>query len=69
MNEDQALKHCRGILKKNNLHPLKKLGRGAFSFVFSVEKIELKSANNEVYSVKCISKKQFSQKPYLIKYI
>lgn len=46
MIEDQAIKHCREILKKNNLHPLKKLGKGAFSFVFSVEKIELKSTEN-----------------------
>jgi hypothetical protein len=30
------------VLKKNNLHPLKKLGRGGFSVVFLVEKIELK---------------------------
>lgn len=63
------MKQCREILKKNNLHPLKKLGKGAFSFVFSVEKIELKSADNEVYSVKCINKKQFAKKPYLVKYI
>ena len=69
MIEDQAIKQCKQILKKNNLHPLKKLGKGAFSFVFSVEKIELKSADNEVYSVKCINKKQFSKKPYLVKYI
>ncbi len=34
---DEALiKNCREILKKNNLHPLKKLGRGAFSIVFLV---------------------------------
>ncbi len=67
--EDMLLKHCRDTLKKNNLHPLKKLGKGAFSFVFSVEKIELKSPENEVYSVKCINKKQFAKKPYLVKYI
>lgn len=40
--EEQAIKHCREVLKKNNLHPLKKLGRGGFSVVFLVEKIELK---------------------------
>ena len=67
--EEQTAKQCREILKKNNLHPLKKLGKGAFSMVFSVEKIELKSPDNEVYSVKCIHKKQFSKKPYLVKYI
>lgn len=67
--EDALLKHCKDTLKKNNLHPLKKLGKGAFSFVFSAEKIELKSPENEVYSVKCINKKQFAKKPYLVKYI
>lgn len=48
---------------------MRRLGKGAFSFVFSVEKIELKSAENEVYSVKCINKKQFLKKPYLVRYI
>lgn len=67
--EETLLKHCKDTLKKNNLHPLKKLGKGAFSFVFSAEKIELKSPENEVYSVKCINKKQFAKKPYLVKYI
>lgn len=67
--EEPILKHCKDTLKKNNLHPLKKLGKGAFSYVFSVEKIELKSPENEVFSVKCINKKQFAKKPYLVKYI
>lgn len=37
--EDAVSKHCRDTLKKNNLHPLKRLGKGAFSLVFSAEKI------------------------------
>lgn len=40
--EEAQIKNCREILKKNNLHPMKKLGRGGFSIVFLVEKIELK---------------------------
>jgi hypothetical protein len=39
MIEEQTLKQCKEILKKNNLHPVKKLGKGAYSFVFLVKKI------------------------------
>jgi len=37
--EEESLKQCKEILKKNNLHPLKRLAKGGFSIVFLVEKI------------------------------
>jgi len=39
MQEELLIKNCKEVLKKNNLHPLKKLGKGGFSIVFLVEKI------------------------------
>ena len=36
---DEAIKNCKSILKRNHLHPIRKLGKGAFATVFLVEKI------------------------------
>jgi hypothetical protein len=42
MHEDIETKHCQDILRKNNLYPIKKLGKGAFGIVYLVSRAGLK---------------------------
>ena len=60
------IKHCKETLKKNNLEPIKKLGKGSYGLVFLVSK---PSSETELYSVKCTYKKQFVKKPILRRYL
>ena len=41
--DDALIKHCKEILKKNNLEPIKKLGKGGFGIVFLVSKSSYES--------------------------
>ena len=64
--DDHLVKHCKETLKKNNLEPIKKLGKGSYGLVFLVSK---PSYEAELYSVKCTYKKQFVKKPVLRRYL
>ena len=41
--DEGLIKHCKETLKKNNLEPIKKLGKGGFGIVFLVSKASYES--------------------------
>ena len=40
MFDDQQSKHCKEVLRKNNLNPVKKLGKGGFGLVYLVSRTD-----------------------------
>lgn len=40
MFEDAQTKHCKEVLRRNNLNPVKKLGKGGFGVVYLVSKTD-----------------------------
>ena len=40
MFEDLQTKHCKDVLRKHNLNPIKKLGKGGFGLVYLVSKTD-----------------------------
>lgn len=40
MFEDTQAKNCKEVLRKNNLNPIKKLGKGGFGLVYLVSKTD-----------------------------
>lgn len=69
MNEDLEAKNCQDVLRKNNLYPIKRLGKGAFGIVYLVSRASLKGNEAELFSVKCTNKKNFIKKPMLKRYL
>lgn len=67
--EDLQGKQCKEILRKNNLNPIEKLGKGGFGTVHLVSKIDFQTYETELYSVKCTNKKNFVKKPILRRYL
>ncbi len=57
------------MLRKNNLFPIKKLGKGAFGIVYLVSRATSKGSDTELLSVKCTNKKTFMKKPMLRRYL
>ena len=60
---------CKEILRKNNLNPIKRLGKGGFGLVYLVSKTDFATYETELFSVKCINKKNFVRKPVLRRYL
>ena len=69
MQEDLDAKTSQEILRKNNLCPIRKLGRGGFGTVYLVSRGPAKSSDAELFAVKCTNKKNFSRQPLLRKYL
>lgn len=69
MLDDTLTKQCKEILRKNNLNPSERLGKGGFGTVYLVSKIDFQTYDTELYAIKCTYKKNFAKKPMLRRYL
>ena len=69
MQEDLEVKNCLETLRKNNLFPIRKLGKGGFGSVYLVSRGSSKGGEGDLLAVKCTNKKNFARQPLLRKYL
>ena len=56
-------------MRKNNLNPIKRLGKGGFGVVYLVSVTDYNTYETELFSVKCTNKRNFVKKPVLRRYL